>query len=122
MNNKEVEEMRFYKNKVIDAKIAYFECFEAYYNYQLKLCDKYTLKELDNLGDIDYLSFERLKLLYRNMLITRSDYERALRELYNYKVLNREFKTGVAVFNDLNTDKEVNINVGMGKRQYKGVK
>lgn len=121
MNNKEVEEMRFYKNKVLDAKMRYLECFEGYFNYQLKLCDKYTLKELDNLGNIDYVSFERLKVLYRNMLVTRSDYERALRELYNYKVLNREFKSDCAVITDLSEGK-TGVHIAQGKRQYKGVK
>ena len=121
MNNKEVEEMRFYKNKVLDAKMRYLECFEGYYNYQLNLCDKYTLEELDNLCIIDYVSFERLKLLYRNMLVTKSDYERALRELYNYKILQREFKLDCAAITDLSEGK-TGVHIGLGKRQYKGVK
>ena len=47
------EKLQYYHNLVSQKRAIYFQCFDNYFNYQLKLADKYTLKDLDNLVEKD---------------------------------------------------------------------
>lgn len=119
-SDKDYQQLCFYINKVVEKRVDYFECIDAYYNFQFSLCDKYSIKELDDIIHTDYVSWERLKMLYHNMLIALSEYEKALRELYNFKVMLRFDNREQVVIVDLREGKESTYL--LGKRQYKGVK
>lgn len=63
----------------------YFQSFDNYYNYLLFVSDKYNEENLEKLAKSNYVEWEKLKNLLMNMLVARDSYERALRELFNFK-------------------------------------
>ena len=113
------EKLQYYHNLVSQNRAIYFQCFDNYFNYQLKLADKYTLQDLDNLVEKDYVEWEKLKNLFHSMLIARSEYEKSLRELYNFKIVLRECYFDIGVITDYTGGEKP---IERGRREYKGVK
>ena len=119
-SDSDYQKLQYYYNLVSQNRATYFQCFDNYYNYQLKLADKYSIKELETIQEHDYVEWEKLRNLYHNMLISRCEYEKALRSLYNFKCVLREVYFDIGIMTDL---REGNNEVVISRpRDYKGVK
>lgn len=90
LTKKDLNIQRVYKSDVLNARKDYFECFDKYYLFVLKLCDSYKFVNLDtdNLKNvINYVHWEKFKILFHDMIVSRANYERALRTLYNFQII-----------------------------------
>ena len=119
-SDEDYAKLQYYYNLVSQNRATYFQCFDNYYNYQLKLADTYSVKELENLVQDHYVEWEKLRNLFMNMVLSRGEYEKSLRQLYNFKLVLREIYFDLSVLTDLREG--VVDEIHSYKRDYNGVK
>ena len=99
-SNADYEKLKHYHNYVSQCKATYLDRFQNFMNYQFKLADMFTDDELTDLCEKHYPEWERYKNLYHLMLVSRADLEKALRELYNFTIILREFYKEIGQLKD----------------------